>query len=129
MLTAAGLEMSTEQCRLRFQGMLLSEIAASAAQQLGGAFPTAFLERYQRDGDMAFRERLRPVRGAAASVRRIKRAGIRVCEASQGQLTKTELTLGLTGLRRLFDQDALFSAYSVPRGKPFPDLFLKAAER
>ena len=51
-----------------------------------------------------------------------------VCVGSQGGLTKTELTLGLTGLRNLFDDNALFSAYSVPRGKPHPDLFLHAAE-
>jgi beta-phosphoglucomutase-like phosphatase (HAD superfamily) len=50
-----------------------------------------------------------------------------VCVASQGRLSKTELTLGLTGLRDLFGPDALFSAHSVARGKPAPDLFLHAA--
>lgn len=40
---------------------------------------------------------------------------------------KTRLSLGLTGLRDLFPSRALFSAYSVPRGKPHPDLFLSAA--
>ncbi|MGH2904498.1 MAG: HAD family hydrolase, partial [Solirubrobacteraceae bacterium] len=48
--------------------------------------------------------------------------------ASQGKLEKTRLSLGLTGLRDLFRDTALFSAYSVPRGKPHPDLFLHAAE-
>jgi beta-phosphoglucomutase-like phosphatase (HAD superfamily) len=52
---------------------------------------------------------------------------MKVCVASQGKLEKTELTLRLTGLRDLFAEDALFSAYSVPRGKPHPDLFLHAA--
>jgi beta-phosphoglucomutase-like phosphatase (HAD superfamily) len=50
-----------------------------------------------------------------------------VCVASQGKLEKTRLTLGLTGLRELFGPGALFSAESVPRGKPHPDLFLHAA--
>jgi beta-phosphoglucomutase-like phosphatase (HAD superfamily) len=54
-------------------------------------------------------------------------AGVKVCVASQGKPDKTELTLGITGLRGLFGADALFSAYSVPRGKPHPDLFLLAA--
>ena len=50
-----------------------------------------------------------------------------MCVASQGSVDKTRLTLGLTGLRDLFGADALFSAYSVARGKPAPDLFLHAA--
>jgi beta-phosphoglucomutase-like phosphatase (HAD superfamily) len=57
----------------------------------------------------------------------IKAAGVKVCVASQGKLEKTELTLKLTGLRDLFGEHELFSAYSVPRGKPHPDLFLHAA--
>ena len=57
----------------------------------------------------------------------MKAAGIAVCVASQGKRAKTELTLGLTGLRALFPDHAIFSAYDVPRGKPHPDLFLHAA--
>ena len=53
--------------------------------------------------------------------------GFDVCVASQGRLSKTELTLSLTGLRDLFGADAVFSAHSVRRGKPAPDLFLYAA--
>lgn len=37
------------------------------------------------------------------------------------------MTLGLTGLRSLFPAHAMFSGGLVPRGKPYPDLFLHAA--
>jgi beta-phosphoglucomutase-like phosphatase (HAD superfamily) len=37
-------------------------------------------------------------------------------------------TLGLTGLWPLFE-GRIFSASEVPRGKPFPDLFLHAASQ
>lgn len=47
--------------------------------------------------------------------------------ASQGKLEKTRLSLELTGLLHLFDEQSLFSAHSVARGKPHPDLFLHAA--
>ena len=50
-----------------------------------------------------------------------------MCVASQGKLSKTQLSLELTGLRKLFVGNVLFSAESVPRGKPYPDLFLHAA--
>jgi hypothetical protein len=60
-------------------------------------------------------------------MQRISAAGVAVCVASQGKVEKTKLSLGLTGLRHLFPGAALFSAYSVPRSKPHPDLFLHAA--
>jgi len=50
-----------------------------------------------------------------------------VSVASQGKPEKIRLSLELTGLRDLFPGTALFSAYEVPRGKPYPDLFLHAA--
>ena len=65
--------------------------------------------------------------GATQAVQRIIAAHIPVCVASQGKLEKTRLTLELTGLRALFPAGALFSAWSVARGKPHPDLFLHAA--
>lgn len=65
--------------------------------------------------------------GAAAAVKRIRAAGVPVCVASQGKLSKTRLSLRLTQLDALFPDEALFSAHSVARGKPHPDLFLHAA--
>jgi HAD superfamily hydrolase (TIGR01509 family) len=75
-----------------------------------------------------FRRELRPVGGVSEAVQRLGAAGIAVCVASQGRLEKTSLSLALTGLDRLFDESARFSAESVARGKPAPDLFLYAAE-
>jgi beta-phosphoglucomutase-like phosphatase (HAD superfamily) len=59
----------------------------------------------------------------------VRDAGIAYCVASQGSLAKTARSLALTGLDRLFAEDARFSATQVPRGKPAPDLFLLAAAR
>ena len=96
-------------------------------------FPVA-LKPIVRRGD-----RWTPVGGAAKALRldtlvslasywpRLAAAGIPVCVASQGKLSKTRLSLTLTGLDRLFPEDSRFSAYSVANGKPAPDLFLYAA--
>ena len=48
------------------------------------------------------------------------------CVASNGPLEKLELTLGLTGLKRFFE-DRVYSAYTINSWKPAPDLFLHAA--
>lgn len=60
-------------------------------------------------------------------MRQIRAAGIEVCVASQGKLSKTSLSLALTGLDHLFPETVRFSAYSVANGKPAPDVFLHAA--
>ncbi len=127
-LTAAGLPTSAEQAHARYRGMLLRDIAADAQLRLGAPLPADFWAHFERDRARVFKRSLRPIDGAADAVLAVKAAGIGVCVASQGKRTKTELTLGLTGLRALFDDRALFSAYEVSRGKPFPDLFLHAAD-
>jgi HAD superfamily hydrolase (TIGR01509 family) len=127
-LTAAGLPTTLAQSRRAYQGLLLDDIVARAQATLGRSLPERFGERFERDREEAFRRELKPVPGAAEAVERVKATGVAVCVASQGKLEKTRLSLELTGLRRLFPEEALFSAYSVARGKPHPDLFLQAAE-
>ncbi len=126
-LTAAGLPTTLGEARRDYQGLLLDDVVASAEAKLERELPQDWLERYERDRADAFGRKLTAVAGAADAVERITAAGVAVCVASQGKLEKTRLSLGLTGLRDLFGRDALFTAYSVPRGKPYPDLFLRAA--
>jgi HAD superfamily hydrolase (TIGR01509 family) len=126
-LSAAGLPTTPTQALRDYQGLMLADIEAHASAKLGRVLPRDWIERFERERTDAFRRELRSIPGAAEAVERVSALGIAVCVASQGKLAKTELTLGLTGMRALFGQDALFSAYSVPNGKPAPDLFLHAA--
>lgn len=127
MLTAEGLPTSLAEARRDYQGLMFGEVIESAEASLGRPLPEGWIARYERERAAAFREELKPVAGAAEAIRKISAAGVAVCVASQGKLEKTRLTLGVTGLRDLFAPGALFSAESVPRGKPHPDLFLHAA--
>jgi HAD superfamily hydrolase (TIGR01509 family) len=128
-LSELGLPTTLAQARRDYQGLLLPDIGTRAAAKLGRGLPDDWSERFERDRAVAFRSELKPVAGAAKAVRQIQAAGVPVCVASQGKLEKTRMTLGLTGLRELFADEALFSAWRVPRGKPHPDLFLHAAAR
>lgn len=127
MLSAEGLPTTLTQARRSYQGLLLSDVLSRAEEKLGRTLPGGWLDRYERERGAAFRRELDPVAGAAETVQRITAAGIGVCVASQGKLSKTRLSLALTGLGRLFPETARFSAYSVAHGKPAPDLFLHAA--
>ena len=127
-LTEQGLPTTLAQSRRDYQGLLLAEINSRAQAKLGRPLAKDWIERYERDRAVVFRRELRAVPGVAESIRRIQTAGVSVCVASQGKLEKTRLSLELTKLNPLFPDEALFSAYSVPRGKPHPDLFLHAAQ-
>lgn len=129
LLTSSGLPMTLAETRRDYQGLLLDDIITVTERRFGHHLPADFLDRFQAERADEFRQELKPVPGAAEAVRRIQAAGIPVCVASQGKLAKTRMTLALTGLDRLIPGDAVFSAYSVPRGKPHPDLFLYAAQR
>jgi len=126
-LSAEGLPTTLTDARRDYQGLLLAEIVCKAQTRLDRPLPENWLARYERLRGEAFQRDLRPVASAAEVVQRITAAGVAVCVASQGKLEKTTLSLSLCGLDRLFSGEALFSAYSVPRGKPYPDLFLHAA--
>lgn len=127
MLSAEGLPTTLSEARRDCQGLLLSEVLSNAEAKLGRSLPAGWLADYERERAEVFRRELEPVPGAAEAVQRVSAAGISICVASQGKLEKTRLSLELTGLRRLLPDRVLFSAYSVPRGKPHPDLFLHAA--
>jgi HAD superfamily hydrolase (TIGR01509 family) len=126
-LRELGLAISAQDAHDRYRGMFLSEIRADAERRLGAPLPPEFVDTFERAREEAFRASLQAVPGAARAVREIRALGFEVCVASQGKLSKTELTLRLTGLRDLFGPEALFSSHSVARGKPAPDLFLHAA--
>jgi HAD superfamily hydrolase (TIGR01509 family) len=127
LLTEHGLPTTLAEARRDYQGLLLADTVSRAQARLGRSLPDDWLARFERERADAFRLELEPVPGAAEAIASIVAAGVPVCVASQAKLQKTRLTLGLTGLDRLFPADALFSAELVPRGKPHPDLFLHAA--
>jgi HAD superfamily hydrolase (TIGR01509 family) len=127
MLTIEGLPTTLAQARRDYQGLLLSDIVPRAVEKLGRPLPQDWLARYETERAAVFQRELEPVAGAAEAIQRIAAAGIGVCVASQGKLAKTRSSLALTGLDYLIPEAARFSAYSVARGKPAPDLFLHAA--
>jgi HAD superfamily hydrolase (TIGR01509 family) len=128
MLAEHDVAMTLAESRQRFQGRLLVEIPLLVQEEFGVELPEGWLALYEQRRAEVFRRELRPVPGAPELVGAVLDAGVPACVASQGRLSKTDLSLALTGLERLFPATARFSAEQVARGKPHPDLFLHAAE-
>ncbi|MCR5857789.1 HAD family phosphatase [Mesorhizobium sp. J428] len=126
MLTEAGFPISYEDCRRTFVGKPMAAVQAHV-EATGVMLGADFVQRWNDGLPDIFRNGLDPIRHVGEAVQAIASAGIPFCIASSGQLTKMRLTLGLTGLLPYFEQ-SLFSVSMVSRGKPFPDLFLHAAQ-
>ncbi|MDP3896516.1 MAG: HAD family phosphatase [Mesorhizobium sp.] len=125
-LTEAGYPVSYEDCRRRFVGQSMASVKAKVAAA-GVDLGDDFVQRWNDGLPALFAAGLEPIPHVRQAAETIFAAGIPHCVASSGQLSKMRLTLGLTGLLPLFE-DVLFSVSMVTRGKPFPDLFLHAAE-
>lgn len=125
-LTEGGFPISYEDCRRTFVGKPMAAVQAHV-EATGVSLGADFVQRWNDGLPDVFGVGLDPIAHVREAVERIARAGIPYCVASSGQLGKMRLTLGLTGLLPLFEH-ALFSVSMVARGKPFPDLFLHAAQ-
>jgi HAD superfamily hydrolase (TIGR01509 family) len=125
MLGEIGLPMTYEETLRQFMGCSMPTWVAMVEQRLGRPVPPGFVSDFYTRLDAAFRRELRAVPGILSALDRIS---VPICVASNGNLAKIRAALGLTVLLPRFE-GRLFSVTEVARGKPFPDLFLYAAQR
>lgn len=123
-LRELGLKISLEDSSRTFTGLSMSASVAIIEEMLGRDVPENFVSRLRASTARAFAHGLGPVRGIETALALVDGP---VCVASSGSHGKIRLSLKLTGLRRWFPDNVIFSAEDVRRGKPAPDLFLHAA--
>jgi len=123
MLGELGIAMSCEEVEHEFTGHTFARTLERVAELIAAPLPQDFVPNYRDRTFAALEAELRPVDGIEAALDLIT---IPLCIASNGPHGKMRKTLGLTGLLARFE-GRLFSSADVPRGKPFPDLFLHAA--
>ncbi|MFT4048339.1 MAG: HAD-IA family hydrolase [Solirubrobacterales bacterium] len=127
-LTAVGLPTTADEALEACKGRILADVVTIMEERNGGPLPDGWIPEFESLRALYFKEELQEIPGARELVEKLKAAGIDVAVGTQGKPEKAALTLGLTGLRELFDKDAVFTSYGVERGKPFPDLYLHVAE-
>lgn len=128
-LNDEGLEIDIQGSMARFLGKSMKSVQADVEAEIGRKLAPdwatmvreATIEALQRNG-------VDPVPGICSAIAAIDRAGVPVCVASSGSIAKMHTSLGSSGLLDRL-RDVLFTADSVSRGKPAPDLFLHAANQ
>lgn len=127
-LAEFGIALDLSELIARFLGTSFEDIEAFVHRETGERPTEAFRETwYARLFDRYSRE-LSIMPGALELLNELDARKTKYCIASGGSYRRLNFALKVTGLEGRFPGRA-YSADSVPRGKPEPDLFIFAAER
>jgi HAD superfamily hydrolase (TIGR01509 family) len=123
MLNDLGVSIENKEVARRFTGHTFARTLELVARLLRAPVPVDFVPNYRDRTFAALEAELKPVQGIEAALDQIATP---YCIASNGPHGKMRKTLGITSLLSRFE-GRLFSSADVPRGKPFPDLYLFVA--
>ena len=124
-LSEIGLPTTTEESLRTYKAHTWTECVAIAEARLGRPLPASFGATYYRRAVDAFERELIPVPGIHDALARIP---VATCVGSNGRHATMKVTLTKAKLWNHF-AGRIFSAQDVERPKPFPDLYLHAAQR
>lgn len=128
-VTRHGAPMSPDDCLQHLVGLSLTSCRTRIRDLHDVEMPDTYVDDIRSLTAEALADQVEAVPGVHDTLETLRSlAGISVCVASSGTPDKMALTLGRTGLDTFFDGQ-VFSAVSVERGKPAPDLFLYAARQ
>lgn len=120
-----GLELSMEEAMESFAGNELAVVLQILEKKLNGQLPADFLDTFRTKQLAELADSLTAIHGAHELVQSLT---VPTCVASNAPLSKVNLCLNITSLDRFFTSDRIFSAYTIEKWKPAPDLFLQAAK-
>jgi HAD superfamily hydrolase (TIGR01509 family) len=121
--TRAGFPMTPEIIARYFSGRRPADMFSIVERATGRKLPANFSAVVASATLRRFRAELRSTPHAAYALTWLRGPK---CVASSSSLDRIRISLETTNLIRFFEP-RLFSASDVPRGKPAPDLFLRAA--
>jgi HAD superfamily hydrolase (TIGR01509 family) len=129
-LTRIGVPTTTEDSVRDYMGRSWGHMVEVVTGRLGEPPPASLAQAYRERLFAAYAAREVPaVPGIAAALDGLDARGVPYCVASSGDHQRIRNGLATAGLSDRFDDARIFSADDVGRGKPWPDLFLHAAER
>jgi HAD superfamily hydrolase (TIGR01509 family) len=128
MLGELGWHLGAEECMQMFVGKALKDEVAMIAAHTGRPLDAQWLTDFQQRRNAALLEQLTAIPHIHDAVHRIHADhGARIACASGADRFKVEMQLRKVGLIDYFE-GRIFSGYETPRSKPFPDVYLAAAE-
>ena len=124
MAAELGVSLCLEDCHSLFSGRNITCIGEHLASQTGREMPTDFVDDFRTRQAIALERDLRPIEGSIELLEKIKRP---MFLASNAPREKIAINLRVSGLRKFYPEEIVFSAYDREIWKPDPDLFLHPA--
>ncbi|MFF0425793.1 HAD family hydrolase [Streptomyces sp. NPDC004520] len=128
-LTELGHPTTYEESVRDYMGSAMHRIHEVVEERSGKKLPEDFDDVFHARVFAGFQAELEAVPGAGEVLKGLAAAGVPYCVASSGSHERIRVGHRKTGLDVHFRDETIFSAEDVGRGKPWPDLFLYAAER
>ncbi|MYN13077.1 HAD-IA family hydrolase [Pusillimonas sp. TS35] len=123
-----GWSISHEECMRIFTGKAVRDEAALIAARTGVQIDDAWTAQFRQRRNDALDRELTEIPGAPKAVRELHAMlNGRIAVASGADLHKVRLQLTKVGLVDCFGS-RVFSGQDMPRSKPFPDVYLAAAQ-
>ena len=119
-----GLQFSLEQMFDRFVGRSQVQCMQIVEDLTGKPPPSGLWHRYKQEINQELENKVEAVNGIESVLQNID---LPYCVASSGSHDKMKITLGRTGLEKYFNAN-IFSSSEVAHGKPYPDIYVHAAE-
>ncbi|OLL29806.1 HAD family hydrolase [Burkholderia sp. SRS-W-2-2016] len=105
-------------------GQQTSRFLAGIEKQFGVALPADFLDTIEHNVELALASSLSPINGVRDALQRLT---LPVAVVSNSRMTRVSASVRRAGLQQIFGE-RVFSAEQVARPKPFPDVYLFAAQ-
>lgn len=129
LLQRLGFEKYTlDYCVENMVGKTMNDIVYLVESEENTKLPDDFIERFVRIVCEESDKLLQPVKGAVEAVRELSEK-YKICVGSNGERENVFVSQRSIGLFDFFTDERIFTAGQVARGKPYPDLFLYAAEK
>ncbi len=123
-LAEIQITITVEEAIRRFKGRKMADCFSDVESSEKCKLPSAFEADLRERMNGYFETHLKAVSGAESAVKSVT---VAKCVASNGPLQKTKRNLEITKLSTYFGED-VFSAYTIQKWKPDPDLFLHACK-
>lgn len=128
MLQERGWSLTADECMRLFIGKAIKDEAAMIEANTGQPLTDEWLARFRERRNLSLERDLVAIRNAHGAVHALhRRLEGRIACASGADLFKVKLQLEKVGMLGYFE-GRIFSGHDLPRSKPFPDVYLAAAQ-
>ncbi len=121
-----GLQLSPQEVFENLKGGSMKNTIQFVKDHLGEDFDFDLEGAYRQRSFEAYKTEMVAIEGVQTLLQRLT---IPSCVGSNGPQHKIKLNLDITGLRKHFADERIFSAYDIQVWKPKPDLYLHIAKR